>query len=160
MTDNFTLDLTALASVLDGAGKAQADTTALAPQKPGDKPALTYNPETKQLHSVQDPKQVAQLDPEILAWITRTIEESAARPRVTAASADQTPQPYNYKYDVTDAETQLHHGKEETGNEAGRVEGSYYVLLPDNRLMTVGYYVDGESGFVPQISFQNNANPF
>jgi hypothetical protein len=30
------------------------------------------------------------------------------------------------------------------------------VLLPDGRLMTVSYYVDGESGFVPTITFEEN----
>lgn len=34
------------------------------------------------------------------------------------------------------------------------------MLFPDGRLMTVTYYVDGESGFVPKITFQDNANPF
>lgn len=61
---------------------------------------------------------------------------------------------------MEDKETELYHGKEEKGNEAGRVEGKYYVLLPDNRLMTVSYYVDGESGFVPTITFEDNASPF
>lgn len=67
---------------------------------------------------------------------------------------------YEYQYKVEDAPTQTYFGKTETGNEVGRVEGSYYVWLPDGRLMTVTYYVDGESGFVPTISFQENANPF
>lgn len=51
-------------------------------------------------------------------------------------------------------------GLNEVGKDTGRVEGSYFVLLPDGRLMTVTYYVDGESGFVPKITFQDNASPF
>ncbi|MGH4028753.1 chitin-binding domain-containing protein [Actinomycetota bacterium Odt1-20B] len=80
-----------------------------------------------------------------------------AKPQPQRSSPGTAPAPYNYKYDVNDARTELHHGREEAGNESGRVEGSYYVLLPDNRVKTVSYYVDGESGFVPQISFEENA---
>ncbi|MEU8762389.1 chitin-binding domain-containing protein [Streptomyces sp. NPDC048659] len=154
------LDLTALAAALDTADQTSSETARLAPQQPGDEPALSYNPETGQLHSTRDPGQVARLDPKFQDWIVRTVKESAAQPPVRSSGSDQAPQPYNYKYDVTESGTELHSGGEETGNESGRVEGSYYVLLPDNRLMTVTYYVDGESGFVPQISFQENANPF
>ena len=30
----------------------------------------------------------------------------------------------------------------------GRVEGSYSVWQPDGRLMTVSYYIDGDSGSI------------
>ncbi|XP_066905107.1 pro-resilin [Halyomorpha halys] len=70
------------------------------------------------------------------------------------------PMPYQYDYKVQDAEKSLYFGAQEAGNEVGRVEGSYQVLLPDGKLMTVTYYIEGESGFVPKISFQENANPF
>ena len=42
---------------------------------------------------------------------------------------------------------------------SGRVDGSYSVWLPDGRLMTVAYYVDGESGFVPTITYTDNYTP-
>ncbi|XP_073981012.1 pro-resilin-like [Rhodnius prolixus] len=72
---------------------------------------------------------------------------------------DEKPEPYEYSYKVEDPPINLYFGANEAGNEVGRVEGSYYVLLPDGRMMTITYYVDGESGFVPKISFQENANP-
>lgn len=37
--------------------------------------------------------------------------------------------------------------------------GRYSVLLPDGRLMIVEYTA-GASGFVPKITFMENANPF
>lgn len=49
--------------------------------------------------------------------------------------------------------TDTFYGKQEAGDAAGRVTGSYYVYLPDRRLMTVDYLVDGDSGFVPTITF-------
>lgn len=51
--------------------------------------------------------------------------------------------------------TNTFYGKQEAGDAVGRVTGSYYVYLPDRRLMTVEYLVDGDSGFVPKISFSN-----
>ncbi|GAB0092241.1 pro-resilin-like [Sergentomyia squamirostris] len=74
--------------------------------------------------------------------------------------ADERPEPYEYQYEVKDPEQNLFFDKNEAGDVTGRVTGRYSVLLPDNRLMTVEYSVDGESGFVPIIKFEDNANPF
>lgn len=67
---------------------------------------------------------------------------------------------YEYKYDVEDPEKTLYFGANESGDAQGKVVGGYRVLLPDGRLMNVEYTVEGESGFVPKITFENNANPF
>ncbi|KAL4707803.1 hypothetical protein ACJJTC_001749 [Scirpophaga incertulas] len=70
------------------------------------------------------------------------------------------PMPYEYKYDVEDQEKALYFGANEAGDAQGKVIGGYKVLLPDGRLMSVEYSVEGESGFVPKITFENNASPF
>lgn len=67
---------------------------------------------------------------------------------------------YEYQYKVEDKPSGNYYGQNEVGKDTGRIEGSYFVYLPDGRLMTVTYYVDGESGFVPKITFQDNASPF
>ncbi|CAG7827006.1 unnamed protein product [Allacma fusca] len=70
------------------------------------------------------------------------------------------PMPYNYEYEVNDPPSKSYFGHEEAQNEAGRTDGKYFVWLPDGRLMTVTYYVEGDSGFVPKISFSDaNFNP-
>ncbi|XP_026478897.1 cuticle protein-like [Ctenocephalides felis] len=63
------------------------------------------------------------------------------------------PEPYDFQYKVEDPPIQLSFGANEAGDASGKVTGSYYVLLPDGRVMTVDYVVDGESGFQPKISF-------
>ncbi|XP_023934779.2 cuticle protein 10.9-like [Bicyclus anynana] len=70
------------------------------------------------------------------------------------------PMPYEYKYDVEDQEKLLYFGANESGDAQGKVVGGYKVLHPDGRLMTVEYTVQGDSGFVPIIKFEQNANPF
>lgn len=67
---------------------------------------------------------------------------------------------YSYNWGVNDSESKNYYGQEQKSDDAGRVEGKYYVWLADGRLMTVSYYVDGDSGFVPTITFSDpNFNP-
>ncbi|CAD7089755.1 unnamed protein product [Hermetia illucens] len=81
----------------------------------------------------------------------------ASRPQ----GADERPEPYEYNYEVKDPEKDLFFDKNEAGDASGKVTGKYSVWLPDGRLMTVEYTVEnGESGFVPKITFADNASPF
>lgn len=61
---------------------------------------------------------------------------------------------------MKDPEKNLFFNANENGDGSGKVTGGYQVLLPDGRLMKVEYTVEGESGFVPKISFEENAKPF
>nr|CAD7577421.1 unnamed protein product [Timema californicum] len=70
------------------------------------------------------------------------------------------PMPYDFDWKVDDALSKNYYSQTESSNAVGRVDGSYQVLLADGRLMTVTYFVDGESGFVPKITYEKNANPF
>ncbi len=36
-------------------------------------------------------------------------------------------------------------------------DGSYYVQLPDSRVQTVKYYVNGDSGYVAEVNYQGEA---
>ncbi|KAJ3644642.1 hypothetical protein Zmor_022357 [Zophobas morio] len=73
--------------------------------------------------------------------------------------ADEAPAPYDFKYKVENPPTNTFFGQNEVGDVTGRVTGSYYVYLPDGRLMTVEYISD-QNGYVPRISYQQNARPF
>ncbi|MCL4121942.1 UNVERIFIED_CONTAM: hypothetical protein GTU68_053173, partial [Idotea baltica] len=65
---------------------------------------------------------------------------------------------YDFVWNVDNEEDASYYGHKE-GAENGRVQGTYYNMLPDGRLMRVDYYVDGESGFVPTITFEGEYSP-
>ncbi|XP_066948245.1 cuticle protein 7-like [Macrobrachium rosenbergii] len=97
---------------------------------------------------------------------------------VVATSADKRPSPPAYSYNAP--QTSLEYSDESTeakydfdwavkdeysGNDFGHQEsrdgdhtqGSYYVQLPDGRLQTVTYFVDGDSGYVADVQYQGEA---
>ncbi|KAF0288190.1 Pro-resilin [Amphibalanus amphitrite] len=65
------------------------------------------------------------------------------------------PQPYSFEYEVKDDEGNDYGHKEES--DGSRVEGEYRVLLPDTRVQTVTYYVEGDSGFVADVQYEGEA---
>ncbi|XP_043214389.1 pro-resilin-like [Amphibalanus amphitrite] len=65
------------------------------------------------------------------------------------------PQPYSFEYEVKDDEGNDYGHKEES--DGTRVEGEYRVLLPDTRVQTVTYYVEGDSGFVADVQYEGEA---
>ncbi|XP_045606578.1 cuticle protein 8-like [Procambarus clarkii] len=62
------------------------------------------------------------------------------------------PPVYSYQYGVVDAESGNDFGHEEARDHAS-TSGRYYVLLPDGRVQTVLYSVNGEDGFVADVSY-------
>merc|ERR1719334_609294 len=77
---------------------------------------------------------------------------------------DLPPMPYQFTNLVSEQEADpngIYWTQEEKAEESnpGRVDGSYSVWQPDGRLMTVTYYVDGDSGFVSEITFTDNYSP-
>ncbi|XP_045617845.2 cuticle protein 8-like [Procambarus clarkii] len=91
------------------------------------------------------------------------------------AAADQRP-PYSYdsprgslEYSTESKEAQYNYNyvikNDYSGNDFGHQEardgdntkGSYYVQLPDGRLQTVTYFVDGDRGYVAEVSYQGEA---
>ena len=61
--------------------------------------------------------------------------------------------PYRYTYAVKDDLSNNNFG--ETVSGAGdSAQGSYYVALPDGRLQTVKYSVQGEGGYVAEVAYE------
>ncbi|XP_068236440.1 pro-resilin-like [Palaemon carinicauda] len=79
-------------------------------------------------------------------------------------AAGEEPQPammpmnYDFQWEVNDEESSNFYGHKEQADN-GRVDGSYHVWLPNGRLMKVEYYVEGNSGFVPKITYEDAYTP-
>merc|ERR1719516_514130 len=66
------------------------------------------------------------------------------------------PAQYTYSYAVQDDYSKVNFGAEES-REGYATSGSYYVALPDGRLQKVSYSVDGEGGYVADVSYEGEA---
>ncbi|XP_064102739.1 uncharacterized protein LOC135212929 [Macrobrachium nipponense] len=65
---------------------------------------------------------------------------------------DQPPTPYEFEYGVNVQETGDVKEHKESVSPTGRTEGEYRWLQPNGLFMVVRYYVDGDSGFVAEVS--------
>ncbi|XP_063589565.1 cuticle protein 18.6-like [Penaeus indicus] len=74
--------------------------------------------------------------------------------------AAPTPAPAPAKYDFNYAVKDEYSGND-FGHQEARdgydTQGSYYVQLPDGRLQKVTYTVNGDSGFVAEVSYEGEA---
>ncbi|XP_071536207.1 uncharacterized protein [Panulirus ornatus] len=72
------------------------------------------------------------------------------------APAREVPTGYDFTYTVQDDQTGATYGHQET-RDGYDTRGSYYVPLPDGRLQKVTYYVNGDSGFVAEVTYEGEA---
>ncbi|XP_076059560.1 pro-resilin-like [Oratosquilla oratoria] len=73
--------------------------------------------------------------------------------------APQAPAKYDFDWAVNDAASGNDFGHQES-RDGDYTQGSYYVLLPDGRLQRVNYNVDGDSGFVAEVTYEGEARPY
>ncbi|KAG7166332.1 Pro-resilin-like 15 [Homarus americanus] len=78
--------------------------------------------------------------------------------RPYGASSEEVVEPpkYGFDWNVQDSETGNDFAAQES-RDLDNTKGSYTVQLPDGRLQTVTYYVDGDSGYVAEVSYQGEA---
>ncbi|KAG7166339.1 pro-resilin-like [Homarus americanus] len=63
---------------------------------------------------------------------------------------------YNFNYAVKHDPSGNDFGHQET-RDGDDTQGSYYVQLPDGRLQTVNYFVDGDSGYIADVKYDGEA---
>eukprot|EP00094_Tigriopus_californicus_P011047 TCALIF_10658-PA protein Name:"Similar to resilin Pro-resilin (Drosophila melanogaster)" AED:0.40 eAED:0.40 QI:0/0/0/0.5/1/1/2/0/114 len=56
---------------------------------------------------------------------------------------------YSFGYKVNDGYNNFGHSESRNG---GSTKGQYHVKLPDGKLQTVNYHVDGYSGYVAKVN--------
>ncbi|XP_037801915.1 uncharacterized protein LOC119596651 [Penaeus monodon] len=60
---------------------------------------------------------------------------------------------YSFNWAVSDDSSSNEFGHQEA-RDGDHTQGSYYVQLPDGRLQTVTYFVDGDSGYVAEVNYK------
>ncbi|XP_076059551.1 pro-resilin-like [Oratosquilla oratoria] len=69
------------------------------------------------------------------------------------------PAKYDFNWAVNDAASGNDFGHQES-RDGDYTQGSYYVLLPDGRLQRVNYNVQGDSGFVAEVTYEGEARAY
>ncbi|XP_066948508.1 pro-resilin-like [Macrobrachium rosenbergii] len=64
---------------------------------------------------------------------------------------------YSFNWAVDHDPSSNEFGHQET-RDGDNTQGSYYVELPDGRLQTVKYFVDGDSGYVAEVNYDGSAS--
>ena len=80
----------------------------------------------------------------------------ATGPPAPYAPPADTPAVYTWEYAVKDDYTSNDFGAKES-RDGYLTNGKYYVALPDGRLQTVTYTVDGGAGYVPVVEYVGEA---
>ncbi|XP_042204986.1 uncharacterized protein LOC121854389 [Homarus americanus] len=91
----------------------------------------------------------------VAAWAVPQGGYNYQEPVVQGPRYASAPAQYNFQWDVNHSPSSNFYGHQE-GRDGANTKGSYYVQLPDSRLMRVEYYVD-ETGYHPTVTFEGEA---
>merc|ERR1719400_591096 len=91
----------------------------------------------------------------VVAAVARPDAPPAAYAPAAPAYPDE-PAKYSYSYSVQDDYTSNNYGANE-GRDGYATSGSYYVALPDGRLQKVTYSVNGDGGYVADVTYEGEA---
>nr|XP_045617767.1 pollen-specific leucine-rich repeat extensin-like protein 3 [Procambarus clarkii] len=75
---------------------------------------------------------------------------------VSRGSYEQRGTKYDYKWAVNEESSNAEFDHKEARDD-NNIKGSYSVQLPDGRVQTVTYYVNGDSGYVAEVTYQGEA---
>ncbi|XP_066948459.1 pro-resilin-like [Macrobrachium rosenbergii] len=100
----------------------------------------------------------------VLALATSVAAESRERysyaaPRASSGSEESFESSevrYSFNWAVSDDSSSNEFGHQES-RDGDDTQGSYYVQLPDGRLQKVSFHVDGDDGYVAEVSYEGEA---
>ncbi|XP_068209742.1 pro-resilin-like [Palaemon carinicauda] len=99
--------------------------------------------------------------PSFNSFESSSFEHSFERPsfeRFSGRDSDESFEPakYNFQFGVHDDSTSASFEHQEARDE-DETQGSYTVQLPDGRRQTVRYFVNGDSGYVAEVTYEGEA---
>merc|ERR1739838_16115 len=118
------------------------------------RPTYNYQPPQNSYSAPQNTYQAPQEDSSEEVYASSSSEESYSAP--SEEELGYGPAKYDFDWSVKDEYSGNDFGQEES-RDGDRTEGSYYVNLPDGRLQKVAYYVEGDSGFVAEVTYEGAA---
>ncbi|XP_042239696.1 cuticle protein 21-like [Homarus americanus] len=98
----------------------------------------------------------------LVAVVVATLARPDSPPTYNAPTAGYgapspvAPAQYDFNWAVKDDLSGNDFGHQES-RDGENTQGSYYVLLPDGRLQRVAYTVNGDSGYVAEVSYEGEA---
>ncbi|XP_042875665.1 pro-resilin-like [Penaeus japonicus] len=93
----------------------------------------------------------------LLAFVAFVAGDSRPAYSYDAPSSEESAEAkYDFNWAVKDDYSGNDFGHQES-RDGDDTQGSYYVQLPDGRLQTVKYFVDGDSGYVAEVSYEGEA---
>ncbi|XP_068210638.1 pro-resilin-like [Palaemon carinicauda] len=84
---------------------------------------------------------------------------SYAAPRTSSGSEESFESgevKYNFNWAVSDDSSSNEFGHQEA-RDGDDTQGSYYVQLPDGRLQKVSFHVDGDNGYIAEVTYSGEA---
>ena len=92
----------------------------------------------------------------VAAAMADTAPAYAPAPAYKEPAYPDEPAKYTYSYSVKDDYTSNNYGADEN-RDGYATSGSYYVALPDGRLQKVTYTVNGDGGYVADVTYEGEA---
>ncbi|XP_042885427.1 pro-resilin-like isoform X1 [Penaeus japonicus] len=89
--------------------------------------------------------------------IYRPPQSSQESSESSEESYESTEAKYNFNWAVSDDSSSNEFGHQEA-RDGDLTQGSYYVQLPDGRLQSVTYFVDGDSGYVAEVNYEGEVS--
>ncbi|KAK8383526.1 hypothetical protein O3P69_015763 [Scylla paramamosain] len=83
----------------------------------------------------------------------------AACPAASEESYESSEAQYNFQWAVDHDPSSNEYGHQEA-RDGDNTKGSYYVELPDGRVQNVAYYVNGDSGYIADVTYTGSAESF
>ena len=120
-------------------------------------PPLSSDPDISRSGKYLKPLLAAAVPPPVYPtkYPQRPTKAYAKPPVYRKRNATTTARPYSFSYDLVDVRGNDFGAAEES--DGRQVQGQYSVLLPDGRLQTVSYAVEGDSGFVADVQYEGEA---
>ncbi|XP_047479316.1 pro-resilin-like [Penaeus chinensis] len=89
----------------------------------------------------------------LAAFVAADSRDIYQPPQSSEESFESSEAKYSFNWAVSDDSSSNEFGHQEV-RDRDHTQGSYYVQLPDGRLQTVKYYVDGDSGYVAEVNYE------